>query len=1009
MDSQQFRVFHDSEDFQLLETINLILDNGKTPKRLKKLFDTGFHPRGIKELAAPQSLRIAVAMMELLGTLKKGTPEERLHALRAVRTETLHESSQSLRNNVARVLMRIMKRIVRSRGNLPRQLSLIHDFREAATGKPRLVRKYLKKYHLFEMPEEWNQLAFDHHVHDANSKGRKSPTHMVMDAWIKGIRFLGVIYYNFIRPEVASELLEAAEIMGIEVRLGVELAAKMHNRYVQLVWSPMGFFDRRDFVDFLNEPEVAEFMKLGVEVREFKTVQVLHILENYNKTHRHVLSEEYEIKTDDLTSEQFMNFVGRGQPSLVHLAEFVHKSIFSSIRDTASRLFSSLQDGNADPDIIRGKIDKLDRLIPEKLVELYFRPEINPGCVNCSVPVDTPEIPTLMNFTVEGLLDILDSLPCRSRITLNPSNLTQADVIEALYRGHGRITHIEIYNSKDWAHHLTEHREAINNIRIVINNQNVIELKRIVRERKDAAAIRDSHEGTDQESVLEEILGNLSSLLGYYQHQRLRSRMGSDSIGRSRTTPGMGMVVLPTIPWRGRREILKERERLLPISTTPVKHTSVVVGNRDALRRYDISMQAEMKNSLSRIKHRITSWSFGSNTTTLSRDGNIAAIGGLAGQGINGLKNMEKKKDSRTDYPKPLNSTLKNFLKIFVGFIPAFITFYFTKSWWVLAWFGALIWFGITGFRNIIQSVLGGGGLFRTSLLEWKDFVNWSRVSDSLLFTGFSVPLLDFLVKDLLLNRSFGITPSSDSLTLYTVMALANGIYISSHNMFRGLPIGAVVGNFFRTVLSIPVAIFLNFSIILILKGSGASGEVISTQMFLWAAVISKFASDIVAAIIEGSADRKTNVSIRLSDYREKLQHIYKAYSRLEVVFPSRNVNKLMTDPEKLSEILMKKDPVLLKNMVINSLDLLYFWMYQPRAEYAFRKKLKNMNENELVSLIGFLNILRCKKMISSMILDGLTGKKFEKPLAFFLSRSDEFLSDAETIIKSNIYIKNKS
>jgi hypothetical protein len=26
-----------------------------------------------------------------------------------------------------------------------------------------------------EMPEAWNQVSFDDHVHDANTKGRKSP------------------------------------------------------------------------------------------------------------------------------------------------------------------------------------------------------------------------------------------------------------------------------------------------------------------------------------------------------------------------------------------------------------------------------------------------------------------------------------------------------------------------------------------------------------------------------------------------------------------------------------------------------------------------------------------------------------------------------------------------------------------------------------------------------------------------------------------------------------------
>jgi len=136
--------------------------------------------------------------------------------------------------------------------------------------------------------------------------------------------------------------------------------------------------------------------------------------------------------------------------------------------------------------------------------------------------------------------------------------------------------------------------------------------------------------------------------------------------------------------------------------------------------------------------------------------------------------------------------------EVLIGFVPAFLTFYLTKDWWLLSWFGAFIWFGITGARNIIQSVIGGGGIRRSPLLKWNDYVSWDRLTDSLLFTGFSVPLLDYLVKTLLLDRAFGITTSTSPVLLYTAIALANGLYISTHNAFRGLSRGTVIGNFFQ-------------------------------------------------------------------------------------------------------------------------------------------------------------------------------------------------------------------
>ncbi|MCP4151222.1 MAG: hypothetical protein GY757_25995, partial [bacterium] len=226
-----------------------------------------------------------------------------------------------------------------------------------------------------------------------------------------------------------------------------------------------------------------------------------------------------------------------------------------------------------------------------------------------------------------------------------------------------------------------------------------------------------------------------------------------------------------------------------------------------------------------------------------------------------------------------LNSGLKNGLKVLIGFIPAFATFALTKDWWLLAYFGAFIWFGITGLRNVLQSILGGGGFQRSPLLRWNDYVSWERVSDSLLFTGFSVPLLDYVVKTLVLDQLFGITTATNPNALYTVIALANGLYISGHNTFRGLPKGAIFGNFFRTILSIPIAIGLNAAIGGILTAAGIVGVYNILQK--WAAVISKTASDFVAGIIEGTADRYNNIRIRSRDYTKKLTQLFDIYARL--------------------------------------------------------------------------------------------------------------------------------
>ncbi len=999
----RYRLFYDENDYRLLEIVNKILSRGKSPTLLRRLFEPGLHPRGIKEMAAPRSFRIASAMIDLLGTFEHGTAAERITALRAVRAETLHECSQTLRLNLARVLMQIMKEIVRAKGDKPRQLALAHDFRQASSGKPRIIRKQLRKYHLLEMPESWNQLAFDHHVHDANTKGRKSPTHLIMDAWIKGIRFLGVIYYNEVRPEVAAELLEAADIMGIDVRIGIEVRARLRNKYVQLIWSPRGFRGREDFLRFLDEPEVQKFMTQGHAVVEYEKQRVLDLLHSFNENHLPSLNDRLGISVPAFEEKAFLDSVGCGQPSLVHLAEYAHQTILPHLQNKSEQLYKDYQTASeADRRSIRKSLETLNTLNPEALVDEYLRPEKNPTVWDPAKSTEADDLPQMLRLDPATMIARLDSLPCRSRITLNPSNLTPSDVLEVLYTGKGRITHLEIFNLKDWAQGRTKYRQLINDIRLVINSGNVVEAKRMARD--ILASLKEDATDTAAIDKTREIIKDLKTLLSFYSVSRLRSRLGSESIGHSRHTRGMGLVVVPSLPWRARHEIGREPDRLLPVTTVAIRHVTSVRGGSSPVRQFRTRRDLATDVLMDEPRSERVTWSVGHNSTTLATTGNIASLGGKPVLTNNNLSMSlsQSQSDGRKSVPRPdhLNSWAMNVAKIFLGFIPAFLTFYLTKDWWLLAYFGAVIWFGITGFRNILQSVVGGGGLRRSSLLGWRDLISWGRVADSLLFTGFSVPLLDYLVKNLLLARGFNITTTTNPLLLYTVIALANGIYISSHNTYRGLPLGAIIGNFFRTVLSIPLAYGLNFVILRLVTSSGVSPEAALAGMQLWAAVISKTASDFVAAIIEGTADRRYNLSQRKTDYEEKLTQVYDVYARLETTFADDDVLKLLENPKTIFKQLQQKAPEIFHDMVIDALDLLYFWMYQPRARITLARQLARMSSDERQFLLYSQQVLKQKKVISEMLLNGLVGKRFEAPLAFYLSNADRYLRRFQRLAK---------
>jgi hypothetical protein len=337
-----------------------------------------------------------------------------------------------------------------------------------------------------------------------------------------------------------------------------------------------------------------------------------------------------------------------------------------------------------------------------------------------------------------------------------------------------------------------------------------------------------------------------------------------------------------------------------------------------------------------------------------------------------------------------MNTRLKNSLKVLIGFIPAFTTFALTKDWWVLAYGGAFIWFGITGLRNILQSVLGGGGLRRSPLLRWNSYVSWDRLTDSLLYTGFSVPLLDYLVKTVILDRGFGITTATHPYELYTFMALANGIYLSSHNAFRGFPRAVIVGNFFRSVLSIPFAILFNT----VIGASLAAGGVIGIDAILqkWAAIISKAASDFVAGIIEGLSDRYSNIHLRFRDYRKKLADLLRVYTQLEILFPETGTRDILEHPRRMSDKDNAEARDLEKIVMIHVLDMLYFWMYQPRARTALLRLFDTISEEERQILVISQFALDRNREISQMFIDGVLGKDFARALSFYLSRSPEYL-----------------
>jgi len=466
----------------------------------------------------------------------------------------------------------------------------------------------------------------------------------------------------------------------------------------------------------------------------------------------------------------------------------------------------------------------------------------------------------------------------------------------------------------------------------------------------------------------------------------------------------MGLAIIGTLPEGARKEVRLSsgpHRMIIPVQIdTFYRSTYMPQSSSDLFQRLVYNILRRIPG-LRRIgQKREEGWEIQELSTRIVPKGNIVTLGGVGADQGNVLEIVPQTKTPEAevswDY---LNSNLKNFIKILAGFIPAFLTFYLTKDWWVLAWLGGVIWFVITGLRNIVQSVLGAGGIRRSPLLKWGSYVNWSRMSDSLLYTGLSVPLLEYVVKTLILDRSFAINTSTSPVLLYTFMGVANGLYIYCHNRWRGLPKAAATGNlFFRTVLSIPLAFFLDYVAGGVMGALGVAD--VSGMLQKWAAIISKTASDCIAGVIEGLADRHEFIEIRTADYSAKLGQLFDTYAQLELMYPESDVLKMLESPKDLMLKLSSEFRDLEKIIIINALDLLYFWMYQPRARYVLCALLQKMSDEERQILLRSQSVLKRKPEVSQLLIDGIVGKRFAKTLSFYLDRAEEYLDVTEKLAR---------
>ena len=120
------------------------------------------------------------------------------------------------------------------------------------------------------------------------------------------------------------------------------------------------------------------------------------------------------------------------------------------------------------------------------------------------------------------------------------------------------------------------------------------------------------------------------------------------------------------------------------------------------------------------------------------------------------------------------------------------------------------------------------------------------------------------------------------------------------------------------------------------------------------AAIVSKCSSDIVAAVIEGFADRNMYLRMRTLEYDSKFSQIFSNLVKLALLFPQATIRRLLQEqPREFWQQLLAKDPNAARQAIVHLLDLMYMWYYLPRSHDIFWRRLSSMPTEEVEGILA--------------------------------------------------------
>ena len=290
-------------------------------------------PIGVTRWFKKRRISIAEAYLMVVRDLDSRHSKERLRALKVMVDASFHAKTLDMPLNTARVQMALMKEAVKHRDDRRRQLELLADFSSSSYGQAQVIRRLAERLNVVELPERGARLrdldaGWDLHVHDTASSGRKNPTQLLVDAFIKGLSRIAIAYSGA-STEMMEEAIEAGRILGIRVDIAIEFSLNFRGErfHFHAVLPPFRRGEElRAFLKENRKPLKPLFAALE-ENQESRVEAIRGILAEFNRDILPRLNEGFpdedpyripKLKVRDLAA-----FVPLQSASRYHLGEFL--------------------------------------------------------------------------------------------------------------------------------------------------------------------------------------------------------------------------------------------------------------------------------------------------------------------------------------------------------------------------------------------------------------------------------------------------------------------------------------------------------------------------------------------------------------------------------------------------------------------------------------------------------------------------------------------------------------